>query len=96
MSFLDKLFSGFGASTRKASSVRATSAFPIGAPPSPELRVEAGVASDPGCVRTVNEDALRVIRPTTPEGMAHFGVLAVVCDGMGGHEAGEIASHLAL
>jgi protein phosphatase len=58
--------------------------------------VEAGVATDPGCVRAVNEDALRVIRPTTPEGVAQFGVLAVVCDGMGGHEAGEIASHLAL
>ena len=96
MSFLGKLFSGFGGSTRDGPSLRATSAFPLGAVSSPELRVEAGVASDPGCVRTVNEDALRVIRPTTPEGVAQFGVLAVVCDGMGGHEAGEIASHLAL
>lgn len=61
-----------------------------------ELRVEAGIATDPGCVRSVNEDALRVIRPTTPEGLAEHGVLAVVCDGMGGHEAGEVASALAM
>lgn len=63
---------------------------------SAELRVEAGVASDPGCVRTINEDALRVIRPTTPDALAQHGVLAVVCDGMGGHEAGEVASALAM
>ena len=72
-----------------------TGSQPRGAP-SAELRVEAGVASDPGCVRAVNEDALRVIRPTTAEELARHGVLAVVCDGMGGHEAGEVASALAL
>lgn len=62
----------------------------------PELRVEAGLASDPGCVRSVNEDALRVILPSSAGEVARRGVLAVVCDGMGGHEAGEIASHLAI
>jgi protein phosphatase len=61
----------------------------------PELRMHAGVASDPGCVRPLNEDTVRVIRPTTPDALARLGVLAVVCDGMGGHEAGEIASRLA-
>lgn len=61
-----------------------------------ELRVEAGVATDPGCVRATNEDALRVVRPTTAEALARRGVLAVVCDGMGGHEAGEVASALAI
>jgi protein phosphatase len=75
---------------------RATSGEHALAGRSPELRVEAGVASDPGCVRVVNEDALRVVRPPTPEALARLGVLAVVCDGMGGHEAGEVASHLAL
>jgi len=63
---------------------------------SPELRVEAGAATDTGCVRTVNEDALRVVRPTDADVMTNRGVLAVVCDGMGGHEAGEVASALAL
>lgn len=63
---------------------------------SPELRVEAGVATDTGCIRTVNEDALRVVRPTDAEVMNQRGVIAVVCDGMGGHEAGEVASALAL
>jgi len=62
----------------------------------PELRLEAGLASDPGCVREINEDTLRIIRPTSSDALAKRGVLAVVCDGMGGHEAGEIASRLAV
>lgn len=62
----------------------------------PELRIEAAVASDPGCVREVNEDCARIIRPDSPEQLARHGVLAVVCDGMGGHEAGEVASQLAV
>lgn len=62
----------------------------------PELRMECGLATDTGCVRTINEDAIRIIRPTDAERLAEQGVLAVVCDGMGGHEAGEIASHLAI
>ena len=85
----------FGASPRQSESSRDTHVHrPETA--SAELRVEAGVASDPGCVRTVNEDALRVIRPTTSESLEQHGVLAVVCDGMGGHEAGEVASALAM
>lgn len=62
----------------------------------PELRIEAGMATDPGCVRTINEDALRVIRPMTSDGLRRYGLLAVVCDGMGGHEGGEVASALAM
>ncbi len=61
-----------------------------------DFRVEAGVATDPGCVRPINEDVVRVIRPTTAPELAKRGLLAVVCDGMGGHEAGEIASRLAV
>ena len=45
--------------------------------------------SDPGCVRPTNEDAARVAE----EGSR---VLAVVADGMGGHEAGEVAARLAV
>lgn len=61
-----------------------------------ELRIEAGVATDPGCIREINEDCVRIIRPTAPDALARQGLLAVVCDGMGGHEAGEIASRLAM
>jgi protein phosphatase len=58
--------------------------------------VEAGLASDRGCVRESNEDFARIIRPTSPEDLTRRGLLAVVCDGMGGHEGGEIASRLAV
>ncbi|MBV6521215.1 MAG: hypothetical protein MNPFHGCM_01347 [Gemmatimonadaceae bacterium] len=61
-----------------------------------ELRIEAGLTSDPGCVRENNEDSVRIIRPTTPDELSKRGVLAIVCDGMGGHEGGEIASRLAV
>ncbi|HEY7569112.1 MAG TPA: hypothetical protein VH762_16140, partial [Gemmatimonadaceae bacterium] len=50
----------------------------------PELRVEIGTLSDVGCVREVNEDSIRVIRPTDPNELATRGILVVVADGMGG------------
>ena len=59
-----------------------------------EARVVIGMASDPGCVRQENEDTVRVVRPT-PETVNGDGLLAVVCDGMGGHAAGETASRIA-
>ena len=62
----------------------------------PELRVEIGTLSDVGCVREVNEDNIRVIQPTDPNEIALRGILVVIADGMGGHNAGEIASHLAV
>jgi serine/threonine protein phosphatase PrpC len=65
------------------------------ATPSP-LHSVSGLATDVGCVRTGNEDAIRVVRPTTADQLERVGVLTVVCDGMGGHEGGEIASQLAI
>jgi serine/threonine protein phosphatase PrpC len=94
MSIWNSLLSKLGAGSRAASStVAATGSSRLAT--SAEFRVEAGVASDPGCVRTNNEDSLRVVRPANEEGLAQHGVLAIVCDGMGGHEAGEVASALA-
>lgn len=61
-----------------------------------EERLQVGWKTDPGCVREINEDSMRVVRPSATADLATHGVLAVVCDGMGGHEAGEIASRLAL
>lgn len=61
-----------------------------------EERLQVGWKTDPGCVREINEDSMRVVRPADISDLASHGVLAVVCDGMGGHEAGEIASRLAL
>ena len=46
-------------------------------------RFETGLASDVGCRRQVNEDAM-LVRPD-------WGVWAVA-DGMGGHAAGDFAS----
>lgn len=62
-------------------------------PATTEAWVVVGTATDTGCVRDGNEDSIRVVRPA-PDGKD--GLLAVVCDGMGGHAAGETASRLAV
>lgn len=45
--------------------------------------------TDTGCVRPANEDWLDTFECSN-------GLVAVVCDGMGGHVGGQIASHLAV
>ncbi|MEE9383093.1 MAG: protein phosphatase 2C domain-containing protein [Nannocystaceae bacterium] len=55
------------------------------------LEVQLAGACDPGCARELNEDAIGMHVDAT-----HGYYLAVVCDGMGGHSAGEIASALAV
>lgn len=97
MSILNSMKDWFmGAPAPVAPDVRATTSMARVSDAPVEWRVDAGVSTDPGCVRDVNEDAVRVIRPDSPEALRQRGVLAIVCDGMGGHEAGEVASALAL
>ena len=54
------------------------------------------VVSDVGCVRTTNEDSVLSVFPRDRDVLETRGVLVVVCDGMGGHSAGEVASRLAV
>lgn len=58
--------------------------------------VHASFLTDRGRVRAINEDSAAVVVPSDPAILNGKGVLAVVADGMGGHEAGEIASALAV
>ncbi|HEY0174334.1 MAG TPA: Stp1/IreP family PP2C-type Ser/Thr phosphatase [Pyrinomonadaceae bacterium] len=63
--------------------------------PAPRFEIDASVQTDVGCVREVNEDSGRLIRPSDPALLASKGTLLVVADGMGGHSAGEVASQMA-
>ena len=54
------------------------------------LSFRAASRTDVGCVREGNEDAVSVV--FVPDGA----VVATLCDGMGGHAAGEVASDLAV
>ena len=59
-----------------------------------ETHAVVATATDVGCVRQVNEDAVHVVRATA--GAQPRGMLAVVCDGMGGHAGGSVASRMAI
>jgi serine/threonine protein phosphatase PrpC len=63
---------------------------------STQIRLKVGWTSDVGRVRTHNEDTALVIAATHDgdDALPPFG-LFVLADGMGGHQAGEIASSLA-
>lgn len=60
------------------------------------LTVTAAALTDTGAVRTLNEDSVTVITPDDVTRLGRKGVLAVVADGMGGHEGGEVASGIAV
>jgi len=59
------------------------------------IEIRASVATNPGCVRTENQDAAIFARPADDRGLATHGVIALVADGMGGCNGGEVASALA-
>ena len=63
---------------------------------STQPRLKAGWATDVGQVRHHNEDTVMVITATHEgdEALPAFG-LFILADGMGGHQAGEVASSLA-
>ncbi len=64
--------------------------------PMENLAIEAALLSDAGCCRDGNEDRVRYVRPTDARLLNHKGVLAIIADGMGGHQSGEIASAMAV
>ena len=58
--------------------------------------VDYGVVSDVGQVRTENQDHHGIHEPERDEDFSRKGRLVVVCDGMGGHNGGTIASRTAV
>lgn len=59
------------------------------------LSVSVGAKTDMGRVRENNEDKFEFFLPETDSELAGRGLIFLVCDGMGGHEAGQIASEMA-
>ena len=57
-----------------------------------ELDLRVAEESDTGRVRKYNEDYTRCIVPTDEEQLGRKGALFLVADGMGGHQAGGVAS----
>lgn len=58
--------------------------------------IKLGAKTDLGRVRENNEDKFDFFEPEDPDVLARKGYLYAVCDGMGGHAAGQIASEMAL
>ena len=60
------------------------------------LEVQFGQATDPGKVRTNNEDAMGFFIPASRQQTRSHGYLFAVADGVGGTDLGEIASNKAI
>lgn len=58
-------------------------------------RLTAAWRTDPGLVRGHNEDFVTVYEPDTPDDLLTHGYLYIVADGVGGADAGEVASRYA-
>jgi len=57
-----------------------------------KTKFEVGKATHPGHRRDHNEDSLGFFVPEDPNQLAGRGAIYIVADGMGGHEAGAVAS----
>ena len=62
----------------------------------PDYHIEASMLTDAGCHRAHNEDNILYVKPGEASLLKKKGVLAIVADGMGGHQAGEVASRIAI
>jgi len=60
------------------------------------LELEFAEQTDPGLVRSGNEDFVGHVLPATPAQVRDQGWLFALADGMGGHAQGEVASKLAV
>ena len=60
--------------------------------PAQDIDLVAVKLTDTGRVRPHNEDYVDFYRPTDPQERARKGAVYLVADGMGGHQAGEVAS----
>ncbi len=58
--------------------------------------IERAGLSDVGCLRANNEDSYSYWEASGPADFARQGRLAIVADGMGGHEGGQEASRIAV
>lgn len=58
--------------------------------------IELANLTDAGCERENNEDYFGYCEPETEEEFSRKGRLAIIADGMGGEEGGEVASRLAV
>lgn len=58
--------------------------------------IEVANLTDVGCERDNNEDYFGYCEPQTEEEFRRKGRLAIIADGMGGEEGGEVASRLAV
>lgn len=77
-----------------ASSVTAMAGDHKRPPVIPGFVLDAKILSDVGCARTNNEDSGRIVQDQ--ESGKDNDMLVVVADGMGGHNAGEVASATAI
>ena len=67
-----------------------------GPTPPPALELVTATLSDVGRARPHNEDYVQYYIPPEPQQLAQKGSIYLVADGMGGHQAGEVASQAAV
>lgn len=63
---------------------------------SKQFDFKVSMKSDVGCTRKNNEDSIFYVYPPDENILKQKGLLAIVADGMGGHQAGEVASQMAV